>query len=618
MVIDLYQPSVLVVLLAGLALALGCSTPSGAATSKSGILWHEGEQFASATDQSEKQWDHRTPASGGKALYGGTLDDKDREVTWKVNLGGDIDEAQIIFRYARLHWRDTMVPASMKVSLSGPGNAEAQIEFPNTGGWGRAPQEYGLASAALGNVAKGSYIVKLTSLTDNNSITVDGFFIAPSSFKVTADELAGLRTIEITSDGYLGIRSAAIIRQDQEPFVWAAAESFSGEARPPKAALYPPTERPMVMGKPVELRVADEAKVEQYGFSSWKYALPKLPDGEYTVTLTGEAPRAKLAAPLMLAGELLGSLPARLAKLEAFAARDNLREDVNAAVCLTDVEHIIEYLKTNAAQLTGDEKADENPWAKGLAFHEGAAATSPVVANMRRALKQAEAAVARVEAHKSPYEAAAGDLRRAFKSAKDSRMNLYRMYVPTSYAKADTVPLILFLHGGGGDEDYWPDLEDGRILKHLEQRGYMAVMPAWHSRRFGAHWRDDMMQLVNLTRKEWPKVDPKRIYVTGISMGGFGTYAMTTTYPDVFAAACCVSGTGKIELAEKLKDVPLLVFQGGADTVVPPAGAKRVDARLQELGYAHELHVFPTYGHGYHADEYMKLTLDWFDKYAKK
>ena len=64
--------------------------------------------------------------------------------------------------------------------------------------------------------------------------------------------------------------------------------------------------------------------------------------------------------------------------------------------------------------------------------------------------------------------------------------------------------------------------------------------------------------------------------------------------------------------------MPLLILHGGSDTVVPPAGAKRVAARMKELGHAHELHVFPTYGHGYHADEYMKLTLDWFGKYAKK
>jgi dipeptidyl aminopeptidase/acylaminoacyl peptidase len=142
-------------------------------------------------------------------------------------------------------------------------------------------------------------------------------------------------------------------------------------------------------------------------------------------------------------------------------------------------------------------------------------------------------------------------------------------------------------------------------------------MPKWHSRNFGAHWTEDMMQLVEMARAQFPKVDPKRIYVTGISMGGFGTYAMTTTYPDTFAAGCCVSGTGKVELAEKLRTTPLLILQGGADTVVRPAGAEAVAAELKKLGYTASLHVFPTYGHGYHAAEYLKLTLDWFDKHRK-
>lgn len=100
-------------------------------------------------------------------------------------------------------------------------------------------------------------------------------------------------------------------------------------------------------------------------------------------------------------------------------------------------------------------------------------------------------------------------------------------------------------------------------------------------------------------------------------MGGFGTYWLATTYPEKFAAVCCVSGTGDVSLAPKLKNVPLLILQGGADEVVPPDGAKAVAARMNELGQTVELHIFPTYGHDYHAEQYMRLTLEFFGKHHR-
>ena len=588
----------------------GCTSQAGNVSSGA-LLWHEGESFASATDQSEKQSDTRPSASSGGLLYGGTLDAKDRVVTWKISLKEDIPDARIVFRYARLHWRDNMIPAPMEVSLAGATQARSKIEFPNTGGWGNNPKDWGLAETQLGTLAKGDYTVTLTSLADNNSISVDGFFIAPAGFKIAAEELAALRQLQITSDGYLGLRTAAIIRQDQEPLVWVGAKVFGGSPEGIAATVRKPD------GSAMTLESAGKETLATTGLESFKFTLPKLADGDYTVELVGSKPACKVIAATTLAGDLLGSLDKRLAALEVWIEASKDTKDAHAAALRVDLQHIVEYLKVNQASMSKAAGAAQNPFKDGLAFHEGAAATSPVVDNMRRAIEQAEAAVAGVKSGKAPYDGVAGELRRSFLSANDQRRHVYRMFVPSAYAKSESVPLILFLHGGGGNEDYWPDMEDGRILKMLEARGYMALMPKWHARNFGSHWPEDMMQLVELARKEFPKVDPKRVYVTGISMGGHGTYAMTTTYPDYFAAGCCVSGTGKVELAEKLKNVPLLILQGGADTVVPPAGAKAVTAELEKLGYTVKLHIFPTWGHGYHVQEHLTLTLDWFDKYRK-
>lgn len=592
------------------ALTLSCT---GCVSHAGPVLWHEAENFATATADAEKQTDARTPCSGGRLLYGGTLDEKDAEVTWNLSLPMDMADAQVIFRYARLHWRDTMTPARMSLELTGgKGTSAHTMSFGDTRGWGRKPQDWGLAAVKVGDLAKGRYTVKLTSLTDNNSISIDGFFIAPQNFKITGEELSALRNVQITSTGYCGIRTAAIIRQDSDPAVWIAAESFVGPAEAPKVTLHTPE------GKKIALEVAGQASVAEVNLASWKYALPKMPDGDYEVEIDSDMPQCDLTASVTLAGDLLGSLDGRLGTLQAFVDKTQGAADAAAVACRTDVEHIVAYLKANAETLNKAGSSTENPWKQGLAFHEGAASSSPIVANMTRALAQAEAAVRQVGSGKAPYENVTGELRRSFLSAKDGQRHVYRLLVPSSYTRADKVPFVLFLHGGGGDEDYWPDMADGAIVKMLEKRGYMAAMPKYHTKRMGPHWKADLVQLVALLQKEYPKIDASRLYVTGISMGGFGTYNMVTSYPDLFAAGCSVSGTGKVEWARKLETVPLMIIQGGNDTVVRPAGAKAVAAEMARLGYTVKLQIFPTYGHGYKPSEYLPLTLDWFDKYRKK
>ena len=98
----------------------------------------------------------------------------------------------------------------------------------------------------------------------------------------------------------------------------------------------------------------------------------------------------------------------------------------------------------------------------------------------------------------------------------------------------------------------------------------------------------------------------------------FGTYRLATEHPGLFAAVCCVSGTGDPAKADRLRNVPLLILQGGMDRVVPPAGAEKVTARMKELGYVVDLRIFPTYGHDYHAEEYLNLSIDFFQSYTRK
>ena len=99
-------------------LSSGCGMLAKASGGRPDVLWHEGEDYVKAPDGLEKTVDSKPPASGGKALYGSALDKKDLAATYEIKLPAPIPKARVLLRYARLHWRDSMVPARMELTLS--------------------------------------------------------------------------------------------------------------------------------------------------------------------------------------------------------------------------------------------------------------------------------------------------------------------------------------------------------------------------------------------------------------------------------------------------------------------------------------------------------------------
>lgn len=186
--------------------------------------------------------------------------------------------------------------------------------------------------------------------------------------------------------------------------------------------------------------------------------------------------------------------------------------------------------------------------------------------------------------------------------------------------KAEQPALILFLHGAGerGDDNK-AQLTHGipDLLTWLKSNDQSAVVVAPQCNR-GVWWADlegdfrspkggsladkpsAMMTMVfevvdQLAKAH--KVDPKRIYVTGLSMGGFGSFGAVARRPDFFAAAMPVCGGGDPSTAKAMKDVPFWVFHGAADRVVPlRASAVMVDA-LKDAGAEVKFKEYPGVGH---------------------
>jgi predicted peptidase len=100
------------------------------------------------------------------------------------------------------------------------------------------------------------------------------------------------------------------------------------------------------------------------------------------------------------------------------------------------------------------------------------------------------------------------------------------------------------------------------------------------------------------------RIDPDRICVTGLSMGGFGTWALALAHPDRFSAIAPICGGGDPPDASRLKKLPIWAFHGGKDDTVPTElSVKMVEAVHKAGGHAH-LTIFPNDGHNSWTDAY--------------
>ena len=114
------------------------------------------------------------------------------------------------------------------------------------------------------------------------------------------------------------------------------------------------------------------------------------------------------------------------------------------------------------------------------------------------------------------------------------------------------------------------------------------------------------------------RVDEKRIYLTGLSMGGFGTWAIAGAYPERFAAAAPICGGGYPFMAPNMKDLPIWAFHGEADTVVPVEKSKEMVDAVNSNGGNAKLTIYPGVGHNSWSQTYDNDELyEWFLSHSK-
>ncbi len=185
----------------------------------------------------------------------------------------------------------------------------------------------------------------------------------------------------------------------------------------------------------------------------------------------------------------------------------------------------------------------------------------------------------------------------------------YLLQIPRGYNDfSGPQPLLIFLHGAGETgtdpfalRDKAPARFSASAFKGRETSYFPFIMVSpicpekrWEPKRVMAV----LDQVLAESRFRF-KIDPTRIYLTGYSMGGFGTVETAMEFPEHFAAIIPVAGGGEPDKAGKLQNVSCWFFHGANDEIVPlPSSQLLVDAMRKNGHFDVAINVVPNAGHG--------------------
>jgi predicted peptidase len=212
----------------------------------------------------------------------------------------------------------------------------------------------------------------------------------------------------------------------------------------------------------------------------------------------------------------------------------------------------------------------------------------------------------------------------------------YRLLKPQNYDPVQKYPLILFLHGAGArgnDNSAQISASHRSFVRQITDAQFRAAHPAFvvaPQCPEGEKWADtdwekgsysidaipesDQLQMVrellDVLAQEF-SMDPERLYITGLSMGGFGTWDLILRHPGKFAAAIPVCGGGDPSKAADIRHLPIWTFHGDMDDVVPVQGTREMVEAIRKAGGEPRYTEIKGGGHDAWVTAYQPETFQW-------
>lgn len=189
----------------------------------------------------------------------------------------------------------------------------------------------------------------------------------------------------------------------------------------------------------------------------------------------------------------------------------------------------------------------------------------------------------------------------------------YLLFIPKAYDKKTLYPLVVWLHGGGSRGDdlkqllaYGDQHGIGYLARRDNQSRYPAIIvaPQCPRNRFWANPDSDqpttemklVLEMLYLVQTDY-SVDKRRLYVLGISLGGYGTWEIIARKPGMFAAAIPICGGGDSTKAGLMKKKSVWAFHGDQDQLVRVSESRKMIAALKLVGANPRYTEFKGVGH---------------------
>ncbi|WP_197089688.1 hypothetical protein [Bacillus sp. SA1-12] len=224
----------------------------------------------------------------------------------------------------------------------------------------------------------------------------------------------------------------------------------------------------------------------------------------------------------------------------------------------------------------------------------------------------------------------------------------YRLYVPEGYDPSISYPLVLFLHGGGerGNDNQKQLLAyDGAVIwaspENQAKNPAFVLAPQARNQYNGGfgitrntenmidlarvfEFSNDLGKAYDILQKVTQEynIDHNRLYSTGLSQGGYGTFHLNNAYPDLFAAMVPIAGGGNPETVHVLKDKPIWAFHAEDDAVIPVSQTRNAIEVIKKAGGNPLYTEYPAelgYNHGSWVPAYNnKDMIEWMFKQVKR
>ncbi len=277
------------------------------------------------------------------------------------------------------------------------------------------------------------------------------------------------------------------------------------------------------------------------------------------------------------------------------------------------------------------------------------------VRELKQRLQYLKNKVSLLQQGENPLIAKTGYQLRGYRSPVNGEIQPYSIYVTKNYDEMTSWPLVVMLHGAWsnhhlalrrvmGLSNYPAESDDAakKFMPQLPDIPYLVVAPnGYETKSYEGFAEDDVWKVM----KEMSflfNIDPDRIYLTGLSMGGAGTAKIGFRQPDHFAALAPVCGFFSPDVWRKQKDdrpefqkrleamvspheiagnllhIPVKLMHGDKDPIVPVKATKKLYKRLQELGYKVDLEIYPEVDHAAWVPAYENTRIfEWFQQFKR-